>query len=369
MLAEESAGLVEWLVEEMGVNLRLITDYKHVGHSVARLHAPPSRKGQHLSNDLVRAVRQREIPIAVGNPVRRLLAEGGAVTGAELEPAQEGPSRVRAEKVILANNGFAANAELVRRFCPDIAGADYYGAPGSTGEAIVWGAELGAQLANMGAYQGYAALAYPHGSILSWTVIEMGGVLVNARGERFGDESAGYSGYTQDVRAQGGFCYAVLDARIRDYAAAHEEEFRELVGLGGVKAAADVAGLAAVYGLDGAALGRTLDEYRAAAAGERPDAFGRRDFGLAPLQAPLAICQVTPGLFHTQGGLGIDVEARVLGGDGRPIANLFAGGGAAGGISGRSGGRGYASGNGLLTAMGLGRIAGRTAAREIREGR
>ena len=61
----------------------------------------------------------------------------------------------------------------------------------------------------------------------------------------------------------------------------------------------------------------------------------------------------------------VDREARVLRPDGHPIANLFAGGGAAVGISGRSGAAGYASGNGLLTAVALGRIAGLTAAREI----
>ena len=48
------------------------------------------------------------------------------------------------------------------------------------------------------------------------------------------------------------------------------------------------------------------------------------------------------------------------------IANLFAGGGAAVGISGRSGAGGYASGNGLLTALGLGRIAGLRAATEVK---
>jgi fumarate reductase flavoprotein subunit len=70
-------------------------------------------------------------------------------------------------------------------------------------------------------------------------------------------------------------------------------------------------------------------------------------------------------LFHTQGGLRIDRDGRVLRPDGRPIGNLFAGGGAAAGISGRSGALGYASGNGLLSAIGLGRLAGLAAAREI----
>jgi fumarate reductase flavoprotein subunit len=66
-------------------------------------------------------------------------------------------------------------------------------------------------------------------------------------------------------------------------------------------------------------------------------------------------------LFHTQGGLAIDGFAHVLKADGTPIANLFAGGGAACGVSG-SRIEGYLSGNGLLTAIALGSIAGQSAA-------
>jgi len=72
-------------------------------------------------------------------------------------------------------------------------------------------------------------------------------------------------------------------------------------------------------------------------------------------------------LFHTQGGLMVDVDGRVLRPNGKPIANLFAGGGAAAGLSGKTGAGGYASGNGLLSAVGLGRLAGLAAAREIRQ--
>ena len=70
---------------------------------------------------------------------------------------------------------------------------------------------------------------------------------------------------------------------------------------------------------------------------------------------------MTGALFHTQGGLVVDGEARVLGSDGRPLPNLFAGGGAARGVSG-AGAAGYIAGNGLLTATGFGRLAGRAAA-------
>jgi len=61
----------------------------------------------------------------------------------------------------------------------------------------------------------------------------------------------------------------------------------------------------------------------------------------------------------------VDIDGRVLRPNGKPIANLFAGGGAAAGVSGRTGAGGYASGNGLLSAVGLGRLAGLAAAREI----
>jgi fumarate reductase flavoprotein subunit len=110
----------------------------------------------------------------------------------------------------------------------------------------------------------------------------------------------------------------------------------------------------------------TVDIYNKAASGVHPDGFGRRDFALAPLIGPLYICRVVPGLFHTQGGLMVDIDGRVLRSSGKPIANLFAGGGAAAGLSGRAGAGGYASGNGLLSAVGLGRLAGLAAAHEIK---
>ncbi|MGH3145540.1 MAG: FAD-dependent oxidoreductase, partial [Rubrobacter sp.] len=37
-LCDESRRLVDWLVDDLGVELYLVTDYKHVGHSVHRLH-------------------------------------------------------------------------------------------------------------------------------------------------------------------------------------------------------------------------------------------------------------------------------------------------------------------------------------------
>ena len=363
-LAELSAPTVEWLIDHVGCRMQLVTAYKHIGHSVPRLHAPVSRRGQDLVDDLLAAVERRLVPLAVGNRVVRLLGDADGITGAVIATGGGAEEEVHARKVILAVNGYAGDKALVQRFCPDIAGARYFGALGSTGEAIKWGEAIGAGLGNMAAYQGYAAVADPHGSLLSWTTIEKGGVLVDASGRRFGDESAGYSGYTPNVMAAGAGCAAIFDQRIFEIASL-EEEFRELANYGGFKRGETIETAARSAGFDPAIVAAEISAYNAAARGSGPDPHGRRDFGLAPLNGPFYICRVVPGLFHTQGGLMIDTSARVLRRDGRPIPNLFAGGGAAVGISGKQGAAGYASGNGLLTAIALGRIAGLTAAEEL----
>ncbi|WP_255592704.1 FAD-binding protein [Bordetella sp. BOR01] len=363
-MAALSASLCEWLVDTVGARMALITDYCHVGHTVPRLHAPVSRRGQDLVDDLLAAVGRRDIPLAVNNAVSTLYVDdGGAIVGAAVTGPGIETSRIGARGVILATNGFAANRELVRTYCTEIAGAEYFGALGSEGEAVLWGRQLGARLANMQAYQGYAAVAYPHGSLLSWTTIEKGGILVNAAGQRFGNEDLGYSGYAKRVLGQAGPVYAIFDDRIKALAS-KEEEFQELVDHNGVKGSDSVAGLAAIFELPQAALARTLADYNQAAGAEgaSADPQGRRHFGMAPLTGKLWICRVTPGLFHTQGGLAVDAAGRVLRDDGSAIAGLYAGGGAAAGISGSSGAEGYCSGNGLLTAIGLGYLAGRAAA-------
>ena len=107
---------------------------------------------------------------------------------------------------------------------------------------------------------------------------------------------------------------------------------------------------------------RTLGEAAALTQAGQRDRFGR-DFSVKPaLIPPYYAIRVTGALFHTQGGLMIDHDARVLRDDGSMMPNLFAGGGAACGVSG-AGVSGYLSGNGLLAAVTLGRLAGASAAR------
>ena len=129
-------------------------------------------------------------------------------------------------------------------------------------------------------------------------------------------------------------------------------------------AADDAPELAGRIGVDPATLEQTVADAAQAAAGDAPDRYGRRDWGLGPLAGRLRATRVVPAILHTQGGVMVDDDARVLRPDGSIVPGLYAGGGAAVGISGLAGSAGYASGNGLLSALGLGSVAGHAAARE-----
>jgi fumarate reductase flavoprotein subunit len=119
--------------------------------------------------------------------------------------------------------------------------------------------------------------------------------------------------------------------------------------------------MAKAIGCDASLLAQTLHDVADAVVGKQADAFGRDFGGKPPLAPSYYLARVTGALFHTQGGLEVDTCARVLRKDGTPFPNLFAGGGAARGLSGPAD-WGYLSGSGLLMATNLGRLAGETAA-------
>jgi fumarate reductase flavoprotein subunit len=221
---------------------------------------------------------------------------------------------------------------------------------------------LGAALADMGSYQGYAMLADPHGITVPPGVLVEGGFLINNRGERFVNEVADIAGMVHPVMSQpGGTAWVVFDAAI-EARTEYTLEVQQLQETGAIKVAADLAALAKVTGGDAATLAATLATADAAAAGRAADTQGR-DWGHDhPPRWPLHLVKVCGGIYHTQGGLQIDADARVLFGDGRGFANLFAGGGAARGVSGPSY-WGYLPAMGLGSAITLGWIAGVNAAK------
>jgi fumarate reductase flavoprotein subunit len=226
---------------------------------------------------------------------------------------------------------------------------------------VLWGEQLGADLRDMTGHQGHGSVAHPQGILVSWAVIMEGGFQVNVSGQRFWNESSGYSEAAVAVLKQPeGIAWDVFDARIAGIARQFED-FRNAEDQGAVLSADSIEALAAKAKLPADALRASFDDVEARKRAGTRDAFGRDWSRGAALAAPLRAVRVTGTLFHSQGGLAIDDGARVRLARGGIIPNLFAAGGAACGVSGPEA-SGYLSGNGLLTAVALGRIAGLNAA-------
>lgn len=356
-LAEVSAPLVEWLADDAGVPLSLVTDFHYPGHSVDRCHTVEGRHGSVLLDRLVAAVKESE-RVDVLVPARLvdvLLDDSGAVRAAVVEQPGGGSEEIPTSAVLLATNGYGADPSLVAELLPEIADAVYHGSDASRGDALRIGRRLGAATAYLDAYQGHAALAARGATLVGWATVMHGAVLVDDTGRRFGDETTGYSEYAAVLAARPGASgWLVLDQRIHD-ACLPFMDFRQSVESGALVWADDARGLAAATGLPADELASELQATAATARGETADRFGRSDFE-APLVPPYAAARVVPALFHTQGGLVVDGDARVLTEAGAPVPGLYAAGGAASGISGH-GAAGYLAGNGLLPALGLSYLA------------
>ena len=356
-LTAGAAEVLHWLADAHGLPFSVITDFSYPGHSARRMHGLPSRSGRELIDALRGAAERAGIDILNDAQVTALHADGATVTGLQITRPDGSRDSIGCDRLILACNGFGGNKAMVAEHMPAIADALYFGHPGNQGEAMIWGAALGAAIRHPGAYQGHGNVAHPHGILITWAVIMEGGCQVNLHGQRFWNEAQGYSEAARAVLAQpDGQAWAIFDRRIAAVARQFQD-FRDAEAQGAVKTAASLAELAQVTGLPADALGATLTAFAAAKTGA-PDAFGRPLANVTPLAPPYCAVRVTGALFHTQGGLVTDGTGRVLRADGRPLGNLWAGGGAACGVSG-AGDAGYLSGNGLLAAAVLGYRAGR----------
>ncbi len=360
--AAHGAGpALEWLHGRHGLPFSVITDFSYPGHGAHRMHGLPNRSGAALMDALRSAAEAADVTVLCGAHVTGLRVRDGAVRGADYVRPDGGREAVGCGALVLACNGYGGNPALVRAHIPEMADALYFGHPGNQGDALLWGRALGAAERDLSGHQGHGSVAHPAGILVTWATITAGGVQVNLQGRRFSDESHGYSEQAAQVlRQPGGIAWTVFDARIGGIARQFED-FRSAERLGVVVVADSMAALAGRMGVPAAALEEDVAEAEALKASGGTDRFGRCFAGQAALAAPYCAIRVTGALFHTQGGLVVDAAARVLRPDGSAVPGLFAAGGAACGVSGPRA-EGYLSGNGLLTAVTLGRVAGQGAA-------
>lgn len=341
---------------------QLLDQFLYPGHSVHRMHAVPEKTGEGLMTRLRAAADAAGVVVLTQAHVTALHADSaGTVQGLSYSQPDGSISQLSCDAVVLACNGFGGNADMVKQHLPAMKDAQYAGHVGNDGSAAAWGLQLGAALADMGAYQGHGSWAIPQGSLISWALMMEGGVQINTLGERFHDETQGYSEAAVQVLNQpDGLAWNVFDNQLLRFA----QDFPDFVAAqaaGAVKSAADVVSLAAIIGCSVESLEKTMSSVNSSTGA---DAWGRTF--KRPLLGPFHAIKVTGALFHTQGGLNINAYCQVLKPNGETLPNLYAAGGAARGVSGAEV-WGYLSGNGLLSAIAGGHIAAQAVAQKFSE--
>ena len=338
-------------LEKMGLPFEIVDGFLYPGHTVRRMHTMPEKTGATFMTRLAQVANDLGADFLGQSLVCELWVNSeDRVLGVGYQRPDGAVEHLACYESLLACTGFCGDTVL--------ANAVFAGHQGNDGTAILWGRQLGLQMGDLDAYQGHGSWVTPQGALMTWAFIMEGGVQVNALGQRFNDETGGYSEAAVHVLSQpGSVAWNIFDAPLLELLRSFPD-YRDAEAAGALRTAKDVAGLAAIVGCEEAALQATLNEVRAG----HTDSMGRT-FSRS-LQAPYHAIKVTGALFHTQGGLEVDAHCRVMKTNGQVLTNLYAAGGAARGVSGR-GADGYLAGNGLLSAVGGGWLVAQDIARKL----
>lgn len=361
------APALDWLETAHGFAWQVLDDFLYPGHSAHRMHSVAGKTGADLQQQLLNTCASSSVSIVTQARVDALVVDQSAavarICGVRVQRPEGLSETIRAGHVVLSCSGYGGNPELIERFIPEMTLAHYYGHAGNTGDAVQWAQQLGLPLRHMSAYQGHGSVAVGHNILITWALIMEGGIQVNTLGERFSNEHQGYSEQAINVLAQpAAQVWNIYDQRLHTLGMGFPD-YAQAFAAGAVLCADDASALAAQTGLPGKTLSATIEQVQNLSLQNRSDEYGRVFKADTVLEPPFYAVKVGAAVFHTQGGLTIDNRARVLNAQHKVVPNLFATGGAACGVSGARV-EGYLSGNGLLSAVGLGFIAANTVAAE-----
>lgn len=362
-LTEISVELVEWMADSLHVPWELVTDFHYPGHSVDRCLSVPGRKGHLVMAPIWRQFKEGHFDFRPNTKLVDVALVDGQVSGAAIEESSANRREITAANILLATNGYGANHELLKLHNPEISDVYYHGSPYSNGEALLIGEKLNADTGYLDAYQGHAAVAAHGNTLVGWATVMQGGFILNLDGDRFGDESSGYSEYAAILNQQRESTgWLIIDSGIHNGSLSFKE-YEVTSESGAIIWAEDLSELASKINVPVEKLIANVAHAAAVNQGHATDQYGRKIFA-KQLQAPFAAIKLIPSLFHTQGGLRVSENAEVIARSGKVIPGLFASGGAAVGISGH-GSAGYLAGNGLLSAFGFSYLAAKAVASRL----
>ena len=311
--------------------------------------------------DLARIVTKAEAK-------RLIKSDAGAVIGVEFQ--KDGKMHVEYGPVIIATGGFGADYQpdsLLAKHRPELRALPTTNGDHCTGDGIKMALAAGAGTVDMTSVQVHpTGLVHPGEPdakvkfLAAEALRGVGGILLDASGERFCDELGRRDYVSGEMNKGKGPFRLILNGK-----ASKEIEWhcKHYVGRGIMKKFGSGAEVAREIGVPPAKLAETFAKYNAAA--ERNTCpFGKKFFHNLPLDmndSTFHVAQVCTVVHYTMGGLAINNESQVVSEAGIPVPGLYAAGEVAGGIHGRN----RLGGNSLLDCVVFGRVAGDTACRHL----
>jgi flavocytochrome c len=311
--------------------------------------------------DLARIVTKAEAK-------RLIKSDSGAVVGVEF--LKDGKMHVEYGPVVIATGGFGADYQsdsLLAKHRPELRALPTTNGDHCTGDGIKMALAAGAGTVDMTSVQVHpTGLVHPGEPdakvkfLAAEALRGVGGILLDANGERFCDELGRRDYVSGEMNKGKGPFRLILNG-----AASKEIEWhcKHYVGRGIMKKFGSGAEVAREIGVPPAKLAETFAKYNQAAK-SKSCPFGKKFFHNAPLDmndSTFHVAQVCTVVHYTMGGLAINNESQVVSEAGIPVPGLYAAGEVAGGIHGRN----RLGGNSLLDCVVFGRVAGDTACRHL----
>ncbi len=388
--AAEAEPALRWLLAQ---GVRTITG-GHATRNLATL-APPvprqpglhwqGRAGDVMLRTLEAKLMERGGRLRRGMRARELVIAGGRCVGVTATSGAD-THRFAARAVVLADGGFQANPELLKRFVsPDPARLLQRNAGTGKGDGLLMAEAVGAGLSDMACFYGHvqARDAMRNAQLWPYPTIDFpvaAGIAVDESGRRFTDEGLAGVAVANAIARQRDplgavaiFDRAIWEASAKTYVMSANPF---LVQAGATFYRADtVAAAASLAGLPGEGVAATVASYNAAleaGALAQLDPPRSADIGhpwgskAMPIhEPPFYAVPLCAGVTYTMGGVAIDAGARVLRASGAAVDGLYAAGATIGGLE---GGRVAGYTGGLAKALVWGRIAADSIANALKEG-
>lgn len=362
-MIEEAPRTVAWL-EECGVLFHDMV-YEIYGSDYRRCLKPLLPRG----SAYVRALSQRAMALGVKIMLETKLVdvhlnETGRAVGISVQSNAGSFISLRASKgIVLACGGFGANAELVARHAPQLAGLPTDNSPGSTGDAIYLADKLGIALEGLPFVECVAGNP-PGRKTHARLFLPADFILINENGKRFVEEDALRAVLTQAILQQPNRrCFTVFDKQgVEHLDPISQKGLYQALVADEAFCADTLDELAQLMRVPADRFKAELENYNKEALAEKKtgDKIPRRidkcsRVGCTPLtEPPYWAYEVGLTVHYTPGGLSVNENGQVLRTDGKPIEGLWA----AGEVTGSVHGANRLGGNGLADALTFGRLVG-----------